>query len=125
MREIIDIFKKLKEIYPEAKTVYKEGVQTGVYLAFNGINNKEWKKDIASFTLYVGARSLDADKNSVIALLDELRARTISKANFVFGEEIFKNIEFVSFESSLYVYSIGLEIPLYRENDDDYLGDEI
>ena len=124
MSELIDVYNKLKQMYPKALEVLKANVQGGIYISFDGLKQDAHKKDLASFSIKVSARTLAQDKTSVLPLLDELRVKTIQEQNRVFGVEIFKNIEFVSIEDGLYIYSLNLEIPIFRELVDEYLGDE-
>lgn len=124
MSELVDAYMKLKKLYPKVLEVAFAKAQGGIYLSFEGLKKDEHKKDIALFSLKIASRSLVADRSSILPLLDELRVKVLEEQNRVFGVEIFKNIDFVGFEDSLYIYSMNFEIPIFRDFTDEFLGVE-
>lgn len=119
MSELVEVYNKLKTFYPEALEVSQVN-QSGISLSFDGLKQSEYKKDIALFSLKISLETLA----QILPLLDELRLKTLDEENLIFGVEIFKNIEFIGFENSLYNYSLNLEIPIFRQKVDEYLGSD-
>ena len=59
MNDLVQIYKSLKQIAPEAICISKASPQGGVYLLFDGIKSVAWKKDRASFRIIFVTKIFD------------------------------------------------------------------
>jgi len=123
MLSLSEVYKKLKQIYPQAISIANSNGQIsqgGVYLSFDELKQDSNKKDIAIFSLIISSRTLIGKTNSILPLLDNLRQKTLQEQNFYFGVEIFSSIRFIELsDSGLYSYALVLQIPFYRDYEDD------
>ena len=120
MNELVQIYKFLKQIAPEAICISKASPQGGVYLLFDGIKSVAWKKDRASFRIIFASHSLVDDNFSALSRLDELRQRFIAKSA-IFGEDAISEMKFDGFEDSLFKYSFVVEVDIYRDEENEDL----
>jgi EAL domain-containing protein (putative c-di-GMP-specific phosphodiesterase class I) len=117
MGKLTDIQKKLKEIFPEALDFSAdEVIQGGIYLVFNSLTSKDWRVDICRFSLLIASRSMAEDKDAILPLVDKLRERLGGKkAIDAFGADIFVDVSAGNFRDTLYVYTLNMQIELFRE----------
>lgn len=112
----------IKSVIPEAICISKASPQGGVYLLFDGVKQVEWKQDRANFRIIFATRSLMDDNFSALEKLDEIRERFIKNAA-MFARDGVKDVKFEGFEESLFRYSFEIEVDIYRDLEDKFLGE--
>lgn len=121
---ITEIYNLIKSIVPEAINISNLTNQTGIYILFDSLKQDEWKRDRAKFRIVIASRSLVDDNFRALVQIDELRQRFLNKAH-LFAEDAALEVTFDGFDpdSSLFKYSIIIGVNLYRDDENDLLGE--
>jgi hypothetical protein len=116
------IIEVLKETLPELiETGVRQVNQAGLYLYLSGISPVTRNKDLVKMEIVVAGHSLIGEPKAIIAVIHDVRERIRQAENKFNGVDIFKGVHPVSFEGSLFMYAISLEIEIFNE----VLNDEI